>query len=132
MGMILSGGLESLERYFREVYGPNAEVLRVLEIPSGKERSGMDLKGFGYGIPYLIEVSVNGEIKKVVLETIRPEGFGHEHFSDRAQILLWQHSAFNNLPKHVRSIDVGAFTARGTLKSLGDCREFFIITELVD
>ncbi|MEM1543272.1 MAG: phosphotransferase [Candidatus Bathyarchaeia archaeon] len=132
MGMILSGGLESLERYFREVYGPNAEVLRVLEIPSGKERSGMDLKGFGYGIPYLIEVSVNGEIKKVVLETIRPEGFGHEHFSDRAQILLWQHSAFNNLPKHVRSIDVGAFTARGTLKSLGDCREFFIITEFVD
>ncbi|MBS7635138.1 phosphotransferase, partial [Candidatus Bathyarchaeota archaeon] len=125
-------GLESLKKYFCEVYGPNAEVLRVLELTSGREKSGEELKGFGYGVPYMIEVSVNGEIKTVVLETIRPSGFGHEHFSDRAQILLWQHSAFNNLPRHVRSVDAGAFTAGGALKSLGDCREFFIVTEYVD
>jgi len=129
---IALSGLESLRRYFREVYGPGADVLRVLEMASGKERSGEELKGFGYGVPYLIEVSVNGEVRRVVLETIRPGGFGHEHFSDRAQILLWQHSAFNKLPRHVRSIDVGAFTADGMLKSLGDCREFFILTEFVE
>ncbi|MEM2342271.1 MAG: phosphotransferase [Candidatus Bathyarchaeia archaeon] len=131
MEIALSGS-ESLRKYFHEVYGPKADVLRVLEIVSGKEKSGEELKGFGYGIPYLIEVTVNDEVKRVVLETIRPSGFGHEHFSDRAQILLWQHSAFNKLPKHVRSIDVGAFTANGTLKSLGDCREFFILTEFVE
>jgi len=125
-------GLEGLRKYFREIYGSSSDVLKVLEMTSGKEKSGEELKGFGYGVPYLIEVSVNGEVKRVVLETIRPGGFGHEHFSDRAQILLWQHSAFNNLPKHVRSIDVGAFTASGTLKSLGDCREFFIVTEFAD
>jgi hypothetical protein len=129
---ITLAGFESLNRYFREVYGPNAEVLRVLELTSGREKSGGELKGFGYGVPYLIEVSVGGEVRRVVLETIRPGGFGHEHFSDRAQMLLWQHSAFNNLPKHVRSIDVGAFTASGALKSLGDCKEFFILTEFVE
>ncbi|MEM1531180.1 MAG: aminoglycoside phosphotransferase family protein, partial [Candidatus Bathyarchaeia archaeon] len=129
---IALSGLESLKRYFREVYGPKADVLRILEMASGREKGGEELKGFGYGIPYLIEVSVNGEVKRVVLETIRPGGFGHEHFSDRAQILLWQHSAFNKLPKHVKSIDVGAFTADGALKSLGDCREFFILTEFVE
>ncbi|MEM2151643.1 MAG: aminoglycoside phosphotransferase family protein, partial [Candidatus Bathyarchaeia archaeon] len=129
---IALSGLESLRKYFREVYGPKADVLRVLEMASGKEKSGEELKGFGYGVPYLIEISVNDEVKRVVLETIRPGGFGHEHFSDRAQILLWQYSAFNNLPKHVRSIDVGAFTAGGALKSLGDCREFFILTEFVE
>lgn len=125
-------GLESLEEYFREVYGPEVKVLRVLELTSGREKKCEELKGFGYGIPYLIEVSVKGETKRLVLETIRPGGFGHEHFSDRAQILLWQHSAFNKLPKHVRSIDVGAFTVGGSLKSLGDCKEFFIITEYVE
>ncbi len=129
---IATAGLESLEKYFREVYGSEAKILRVLELTSGREKKSEELKGFGYGIPYLIEVSVKDEIKKVVLETIRPDGFGHEHFSDRAQILLWQHSAFNKLPKHVRSIDVGAFTSNGSLKSLGDCKEFFILTEFVE
>jgi aminoglycoside phosphotransferase (APT) family kinase protein len=76
---------------------------------------------------------VNGESKRVVLETMRPEGFGHDYPSDRAQILLWQHSAFNRLPRHVRSVDVGALTADGKhLKSLGDCGEFFILTEYVE
>ncbi|MCD6470225.1 aminoglycoside phosphotransferase family protein [Candidatus Bathyarchaeota archaeon] len=125
-------GLESLEKYFREVYGSEAKILKVLELTSGREKKREELKGFGYGIPYLIEVSVKNETRRVVLETIRPGGFGHEHFSDRAQILLWQHSAFNKLPKHVRSIDVGAFTSSGALKSLGDCREFFILTEYVE
>jgi len=125
-------GLKSLEKYFREVYGSEAKILKVLELTSGREKKSEELKGFGYGIPYLIEVSVKNEVRRVVLETIRPGGFGHEHFSDRAQILLWQHSAFNTLPKHVRSIDVGAFTSSGSLKSLGDCKEFFILTEFVE
>jgi len=125
-------GLESLEKYFREVYGSEAKIFKVLELTSGREKKREELKVFGYGIPYLIEVSVKNETRRVVLETIRPGGFGHEHFSDRAQILLWQHSAFNKLPKHVRSIDVGAFTSSGSLKSLGDCKEFFILTEYVE
>lgn len=67
------------------------------------------------------------------METLRPEGFGHDHFADRAQILLWQHSAFNKLPKHVRSLDVGAFGTDGKgLVSLGKCGEFFAVTEFVD
>jgi hypothetical protein len=41
-----------------------------------------------------------------VLHTMSPNAFGHEHMSDRAQILLWQHRAFNCLPGHVRALDV--------------------------
>ncbi|MEM1550677.1 MAG: aminoglycoside phosphotransferase family protein [Candidatus Bathyarchaeia archaeon] len=129
---IAISGPDILRKYFHKIFGPSVDVLRVVELASGREKRGEDLKGFGYGTPYLIEVSVNGKVRRIVLETIRPEGFGHEHFSDRAQILLWQHSAFNKLPRHVRSIDVGAFTTSGTLKSLGDCREFFILTEYVE
>jgi len=88
-------------------------------------------KGFGYSVSYLIEFSVKGETRRVVLETLQREGFGHDYFSDRAAILLMQHSTFNTLPRHVRSIDVGAFTKDLELKSVGDCAEFFIVTELI-
>jgi hypothetical protein len=68
-----------------------------------------------------------------VLETLRVGGgFGHDHFSDRAQVLIWQNSTFSRLPRHVRSIDVGAFAEDCGLKSVGDCTEFFIVTELVE
>jgi hypothetical protein len=122
---------EALRKYLSSIYGKDVEILGVWMLGGEKLE---DLKGFGYGYPYVIEFRVGGgEVKRVVLETMRPEGFGHDHFSDRAQILLWQHSAFNKLPRHVRSIDVGAFAEDGKcLKSLGKCSEFFILTEFVE
>lgn len=125
---------KQLESYLSAVYKSPAKVLRFH--PIGKEaeiKSEKDLKGFGYGLPYVIQFAVDGGIKRIVLESMRSEGFGHDHFSDRAQILLWQYSTFNKLSKHVHSVDVGAFTEDGKhLKSLGDCKEFFIITEMAD
>jgi hypothetical protein len=122
-----------LHEYLSSLHGTSVEISGVWKLGCEKSEVLKDLKGFGYGVPYVIEFRVNDEVKRIVLETMRSEGFGHDHFSDRAQILLWQHSVFNRLPRHVRSIDVGAFTADGeSVKSLGDCGEFFIVTELVD
>jgi len=121
--------VEKLKEYLASVYKAPVTVLRVAPLVG---EGVADLKGFGYGVPYFIEFKVDDETRRVVLETMRPEGFGHDYFSDRAAALLWQHSAFNKLPKHVRSVDVGAFTTDGeTLKSVGDCCEFFIVTEFV-
>ena len=127
--------LDKLGEYLHGVYGVNVEIRYVDEL--GKRKVGAKgkprkkLKGFGYGIPYRVEFAVNGELKHVILETVRPGGFGHDHFSDRAQALLWQHSAFNKLPKHARSVDVGAFTTEGSMISLGDCNEFFIVMDMM-
>ena len=131
---LLKLGVKRLEEYLCSVYKKPAKVSRFFPLGAEKEaKAGRDLKGFGYGVPYVIEFVVGGEAKRIVLETMRSEGFGHDHFSDRSKILLWQHSTFNKLPRHVRSVDVGAFTADGEgLKSLGDCGEFFIVTEFVD
>jgi hypothetical protein len=124
---------DTLHAYLSSLYNADAKICRVWRLGGEESKVSKDLKGFGYGIPYVVEFDVNGEVKKVVLETMGPEGFGHDHFSDRAQILLWQHSAFNKLPRHVHSMDVGALTTDGkSMKSLGDCGEFFIVTELVD
>ncbi|HIE31506.1 MAG TPA: aminoglycoside phosphotransferase family protein, partial [Methanosarcinales archaeon] len=91
------------------------------------------LKEFGYGKPLLIRFSADGEDKTAVLSSMRTEGgFGHDHFSDRAQILIWQHSTFNKLPEHVKSIDVGYFTRDGKLKSAGGAEEYFLLMEEVD
>ena len=125
---------EKLREYFSTLHGTNVEICLVCElVKSGNEAVRRDLKGFGYGRPYLIEYKVGLEKKSVVLETLRVEGgFGHDDFSDRAQVLIWQHSAFSRLPRHVRSVDVGAFTEDRGLKSIGDCVEFFIISEFVE
>jgi len=125
--------VNELEKYLSKLYKGKVKVNSFTELGKKKKLvKKRELKSFGYGAPYLIEFSLkNSESKKIVLETIRPSMFGHEHFSDRAAILLWQHSAFNKLPKHVHSVDVGAFTSDGGLKSLGDCIEAFILTEHV-
>ena len=124
---------KTLQEYLSSVYDSNVEVCSVWRLGGEKIDESGDLKGFGYGFPYVIEFKLAGEIKRVVLETMRSEGFGHDHFSDRAQILLWQNSVFNKLPKHVHSLDVGAFAKNDEcLKSLGKCDEFFILTEFAD
>lgn len=124
---------EALQDYLSRLYNCNVEIRSFWRLGLKKTGGIKNLKNFGYGVPYVIEFRVKGKVKRVVLETMRPEGFGHDFPSDRAQILLWQHSTFKKLPQHVRSIDVGAFTFDGEgLKSLGDCSEFFILTEYVD
>jgi tRNA A-37 threonylcarbamoyl transferase component Bud32 len=124
---------DALKEYLSSLYSANVEVYEVRRLDGKECTESKDLKGFGYGYPYVIDFTVDGAAKQVVLETMRSEGFGHDHFADRAGILLWQHSAFNKLPRHAHSVDVGAFVANGVgLKSLGNCGELFIVTELVD
>ena len=121
---------EKVEEYLSNVYKMATKVTRLAPLRGGEVA---DLKGFGYGVPYIIEFIVNGQPKVCVLETMRPEGFGHDHFSDRAGILLWQHSSFNKLPNHVHSVDVGSFLNDcQSMKSLGDCIEFFLLTDFVE
>ncbi len=127
---------KNLEAYLSSVFGEDVDVVNITALDREKKRveehEENDLKGFGYGTPYLIILNVKGHRRKIVLETMRTNGFGHDHFSDRAGILLWQYSAFNKLPRHVPSVDVGAFTNNQSLKSVGDCNEFFIITDFVE
>jgi hypothetical protein len=122
---------EWVQQYLSDVLKEPVEVSSIVPL-SGVE-GGEESKGFGYGVPWLIEFNVRGEVRRMVLETMRPEGFGHDNFSDRAAILLLRHSTFNRLPRHVRSVDVGAFAGDGEgLKSLGGCGEFFILTDFAD
>ncbi len=121
---------QAVTEYLRRLYGKPV-LLHSLSEHSKQELSG-ELKAYGYGTPVFIEYEVAGERKKAVLETMSPSSFGHEHFSDRAQAILWEHSAFNRLPRHVRSLDSGAFLASGKIISTGQAEEFFLLTEFAE
>ncbi|HLY74812.1 MAG TPA: aminoglycoside phosphotransferase family protein, partial [Planctomycetota bacterium] len=94
-----------LEEYLQSLWGPEVHILR--SVPMGKVSGTGDPKGFGYGVPLRIDVSVAGRERSVVLETLSANSFGHEHRADRAGELLWSHAAYNGLPRHARSLDVG-------------------------
>ncbi len=121
--------IQAVSEYLQALYAK--PVLLFSMTGQGAQEEGDNLKGFGYGSPLFLEYEVGGERKKAVLETMAPSSYGHDHFADRAQAILWEHSAFNNLPRHVRSIDSGAFLDSGSIISTGKAQEFFLLTEFV-
>jgi hypothetical protein len=98
----------------------------------GEDAVDHEQKQAGYGIPVLVEYEAAGGPRRAVLHTMEAAHFGHEHMSDRAQILLWQKDAFNRLPRHVRALDIGAFQTGGTPISLGTAEEFFLLTDYAE
>jgi hypothetical protein len=99
----------------------------------GASPAETDVKGYGYGTPLRVDFEPEGEARRsAVLHTMSPGPFGHEHMSDRAQILLWSHRAFNRLPRHVASLDAAGFEPDGSLISLGQVEELCLWTEYVE
>jgi phosphotransferase family enzyme len=85
-------------------------------------------KGFGYGVP--LRVTLDGApVEAVVVHTTGTGGFGHDTLADRAAAAVLAYETFNNLPHHVRALEVGAVDVDGKWISLGRARDFFLVTE---
>jgi hypothetical protein len=119
-----------VQAYLSARLGREVRLLRVS--PLDQPRIAGAVKGYGYGVPVRVDFELNGEPRSAVIGTLSPGPFGHEHMADRAQILLSSHHAFNALPRHVRSLDVGGFTQDGALVSLGEVTELFALNEYVE
>lgn len=120
--------LETVQEYLRSVLRVDVRVLALHRL--GEPEEG---KGFGYGVPLRVEYELpGGSRENAVLHTMGPGSFGHELMPDRARILLWSHAAFNRLPRHVKSLDVGGFRTGAGIESLSDISEFCLLTEYVD
>lgn len=118
----------ALQAYLAMVHGKPVRAVRVTPLGGGRQGD----KGYGYGIPLRLDYELDGVPRRSVLESVRPGPFGHEHMADRAQQLLWANNAFSKLPKHVRSLDVGAVRANGELVPLGNAEELFMLAEFVE
>jgi hypothetical protein len=121
---------EQLSSYLESLAGNPVRILTFT--PLGETVSTGAAKEHGYGVPVMVEYEVSGERRKVVLETMSPGPFGHEHMADRAQMLLWDNKAYNRLPLHARSLDVGGLSRDGSLLSLANVEEFFLVVEYVE
>jgi hypothetical protein len=122
---------QAIERYLTEVFKAPVSVLRMA--PLSGDPGTESIKTYGYGKPVRIDYQIAGSgCRSVVFHTMSPSPFGHEYMSDRAQSLLWAHRAFNSLPGHVHSLDVGAFQSDATLISLGKADEFCLLTEYAE
>lgn len=123
---------ESVEDYLCSLFGTDVKLLSMRKMGETIPTTD-DVKGFGYGAPLLVEYTRKGKKGSAVLSTMRVQrGFGHDHFSDRARILIWQNATFGKLPRHVHSLDVGYFTEDGRLVSAGAAKEYFLMMEKVE
>ncbi len=120
--------VRALADYLGEVHGGTVREVRVTPLGGGRQGD----KGYGYGIPLRLDYELDARPRRAVLESVRPGAFGHEHMADRAQLLLWAHGAFNRLPRHVASLDVGAVRRGGALVPLGDAEELFMLADFVE
>lgn len=117
---------QQLQQYISHRFGG---AVRVREIVPLREEAGD--KGFGYGA--LLRVSLLGApVEQVVVHTVGTGGFGHDTLADRAAATVLAYETFNNLPRHVRALDMGAIGSDGAWVSLGDARDFFLITEYTE
>jgi len=123
--------LDSLKKYIKSIFGESCSLLRVSTLAGAVYEEG-EIKGYGYGEPLLLEVKCNDKIRKYVLNTMRYDHFGHEYMSDRAGILIWNHIAYNKLPRHVKSIDLGYIDKDGNIYSIDTPVEFIQLVEYIE
>jgi hypothetical protein len=120
----------SLERFLRDRFGAEAKLLSATVI--GNAGSKGTHKRYGYGTPIKVTFRMGRRVRSAVLETMKPGPFGHEHMADRAQAMLWDYDSYGRLPRHVKALDVGAFTAKGELMSVAQAEEFFVLNQWTD
>jgi hypothetical protein len=116
---------DNVAKYLSSVLGEPVSV-REMRALGG---DSADVKGYGYGTPVRIDYDSPRGPGVLVLHTMSPAPFGHEDMSDRARELLWEHRAFNRLPRHIRSLDVGGILANGEIVPLSNVEEFGLLTE---
>ena len=90
---------------------------------------GAGPKRGGYGVPYLVRWSESTGERRLVLETVRPGGFGHEDRADRASAVVRASDDYGELPRHVRVAGAGVFARGAPAVGLEDTGEFFLLTE---
>jgi hypothetical protein len=107
--------------------GSSVEEVQPLAPDTG---SGETRKVEGYGAPLRVTVRTGqGGRRTLVFRTATSNPFGHDRRSDRAGGMLLSFDTFNELPDHVRALDVGTILRDGRLLSLGEGGEFYLLTD---
>lgn len=112
-----------------ERHAPGGELVAVRELGPDTAREGATLKAIGYGRPIRIDVrTAAGEPATWVLHTATPNPFGHDRRADRVADMVLAYDTFGAIPRHTRALDVGLFGSDGSLVSVRDTSEAYLVT----
>lgn len=125
-----AGLLHGLEVAIRALV-PEAVVEKVTPFQIDEADAGeTTVKAMGYGQPLKVMArGPDGAVLRYVLHTATPNPYGHAFRADRAAEMLLAYDTFNDIPGHVRAIDVGGLGHHGELVSLRDVGELYVLTE---
>jgi len=83
-----------------------------------------------HGQSFRIEFTRDKTVERLILKTLRGDiGLGHDYPSDKASLFLLAKRSYNLLPRHVKAIDVATLKEDGSIKSLEDGDDFFLLME---
>ena len=124
---------QAVSSYLTTVFGRPVELLALRPLKDAHDAAAEDPKGFGYGGPLEVECVVDGALHRLVISRTRPtQGFGHDYLADRAWQALYGHHAYNEFPRHVRSVDVACVRDTGQIVSVANAGEFVQLVEKAD
>jgi hypothetical protein len=77
----------------------------------------------------LVSYQVGGQKKQVVFHSINRNAFGREREDDRVAAVWLDFNTFNNLPRHVRAVDMLCHTSDGMIHSMSSANEISLVTD---
>jgi hypothetical protein len=112
---------------------PGSTVLEVRRLGDDEVRDDATAKGTGYGVPIKVTLrEADGRERAVVFHTARSDDFGHDRRADRAAEMLLAYDTFGSIPRHVPALDVGVIARDGSLRSIADANEMYLLTGWAD
>jgi hypothetical protein len=110
----------------------NEEAIRSYLFKTFRNITSVEISKLGAGVQgagFLIEMNTPDGPKSYVVKGLFPEGLGHDYPSDRAAVFLLDLETYDNLPRHVKAVDVLSEQQDGTVKSIGGGREYYLLME---
>jgi aminoglycoside phosphotransferase (APT) family kinase protein len=121
---------EALRQAFERLF-PGGRVVGI-ELLGQDGGAEVSRKATGYGEPLKVSVEErSGAHRTFVFRTASRDEFGHDRRADRAAELLLAFDTFNEVPGHIRALDVGAIAPDG-LHSLRDAGEPYLVTTFAE
>lgn len=110
----------------------NESAIKAYLLKTFSNVTDINIRKLGSGVQgsgFLVEIRTPDGTKPYVIKKLRSEGLGHDYPSDRAAVFLLDLDEFNNLPKHVKALDVLSEMDDGSIKSIGGGREYYLLME---
>ena len=118
-----------IRRHFERLY-PDCQIVAIEQLaPDSGATAAATEKRAGYGVPVRVSLAdARGQRRELVWRTASANEFGHDRRSDRVAAIVQSYEDFAATPGHIAALDLGFVGNDGTLRSVRDAGEPYLIT----